>query len=347
MAESKDVQSVAIDDGYADIKTATGDIGQLRTGTFSTNLARGFRVHTALGAETTEDCTGYYVLDDDQRYTAGNWITGEETRFDGFHFSPLNRVAVHHGLHMSGVDPNRPVRLVCGLPVRAFFHDDGELRKDDIERKRSNLKKAVQRVSGDNAATIQVTDVEVVPQALAAWMDYAYDDQCRERDGNESDSAIGVVDVGGRTTDIAVVIGGSRLDQARSGTENIGALELMRALSTNLQKRFQFDEPVSRRVCDRVLASGRMKVFGKSEDVSDIINQARAEISAEIGRAVERFLGAGADLDAVLFVGGGVAALPEMTKAVRHKPVEIPEPALSNVRGMWKYQKLVDLAEAA
>ncbi len=130
-------------------------------------------------------------------------IEGENTQFDTFRSSPMNRVLVHHALASAGYGGRR-VRLVTGLPVANFF-SGGRKNERNVEAKRANLPQGVAGVSSDDPVTT-VPSAEVGCRALAAFVDYWLDDELKERD--VPFEKVAVVDLDGRTTDIAHILDG-------------------------------------------------------------------------------------------------------------------------------------------
>src|SRR3546814_13535605 len=80
---------------------------------------------------------------------------------------------------------------------------------------------------------------------------------------------VAVVDVGGATTDIAVVKEGGRgLYAQLSGTAEIGALNLRDNLNTMLRQRFQLSEQVYEAHLDRLIQTGTYSLSGHTPDLN-------------------------------------------------------------------------------
>ena len=126
-----------------------------------------------------------------------------------------------------------PVRLIAGLPVADFFLDGG-LDKEKIDAKKRNLAKGVSSASSSKVATLD--EIRIGCQAIAAFVDYLLDDDLNERDVPKK--SVAVVDIGGRTTDIAVVKGGTSFDESKSGTTNLGVLDVYELVSRSIRTKF-------------------------------------------------------------------------------------------------------------
>jgi plasmid segregation protein ParM len=320
---------VAIDDGYAQTKLWGEGDGGKQVRFMMRSSARPGRY--SLMSLSGDGSGGSYRTEEGEEFTVSAEIEGENTQFDGFHTSPMNRVLVHHALAEAGYS-GRPVRLVTGLPVSDFFSNG---RKNDrkIEAKKANLRKGVSNsVSNDPLAFIAQVDVGC--QALAAFVDYWLDSNLKERDVPVE--KVAVVDVGGRTTDVALILDGQSFDPRRSGTENVGVLDVYTALADLVQARFNTRDNYPLAVLDRAIRTGTMKLWGKQQDVHELVAHAVQEQQTKIAREVERRLGNASDIDAVLFVGGGSALFTNIARMFPNG-AQADDPEFANARGLYKY----------
>lgn len=323
---------VAIDDGYAQTKTvgipaAGGPVSQwlirssVRTGryggTFNLSGAKGF---------------GSYVTEEGEEFTVSDKVEAENTQFDSFHVSPMNRVLCHHALLTAGYG-GRDVHLATGLPVADFFNEDG--RNDaKIEAKRANLLKSVRNVADGGIDPATLVKVSVGCQAIAAFVDYLVDDDFNERD--VPTDSVAVVDIGGRTTDVAVVLGGGELDASRSGTENIGVLDAYKGLTKGIRTRYGVNDKFTLTQLDQALREKSIVLWGERKDLTAEVDSVVQEQEAKIAREVERKLGSAANIQTVLFVGGGSALFQNIYRHFRNGRMA-PDPEFANARGLRKY----------
>ena len=324
---------VAIDDGYAQTKLYGSPVegsldkpvefmmrSSVRPGRFGLMRLSG------------EGSIGSYTTVEGEEFTVSEEIEGENTQFDGFHTSTMNRVLVHHALVSSGYG-GHDVELVTGLPVADYFVK-GRRNEIRIAAKRDNLLKAVGSVNGEPMARpVQVT---VGCQALAAFVDYFLDDDFNERDVPVE--KVAVVDVGGRTIDIALILDGEAFDPSRSGTENMGVLDVYKALADLVQARFGTRDEYPLALLDNTVRTGTIKLWGKRHSVQDLVAQAVQEQKAKIAREIERRLGGASDVDVVLFVGGG-ASLFQGISDMFPNGSNVENPEFANARGLFKYAR--------
>jgi plasmid segregation protein ParM len=320
---------VAIDDGYAQTKVygekPDGTIGKYH---MRSSVRPG---RYGVGSISGDGFLGLYDTEEGP-FTASEDVEAESTQFDNFHTSTLNRVLVNHGLVGAGYG-GLPVDIITGLPVADFFGPDGAKDEQKIALKKANLQKPVQLASG-SAKVALLQNITVGCQAVAAYIDYALDDDLNEI--RDVDGAVAIVDIGGRTTDIATVIGGERIDHARSGTANIGVLDVYKAVKQGIwaQEKIRDDFPIA--IIDKAVRSGFIKLYGENMDVSKIVDEVKAEYQAKLKREIERQISTGAAMNAVVFVGGGSAFLKEIAATFRNGHVS-PDPEFANARGLYKY----------
>lgn len=326
---------VAVDDGFAKTKVVCLD-PDCRFEIAIPSYARS-GVHGTSFMNASDELVHPCYESEDQRYTVSGELRDVETaRFDEYPFSPMNRAIVHHALRTAAVGCpallERPLALATGLPLSRYYMD-GKPNKAVIEKKRAALVKPIRSLDASPMAAI--ARHEVFAEGLAAWIDWAVDDKLEMRDG-ATEMRVGVIDVGGRTTDVAVVLPGRRIDHAQLGSSEIGAHDVMETLKAELYKRF--DVQVSQQQAEQAM-SGRVRLWGKMVDVSDLAHRAVGEVSEKILREINRRLGGAADLDVVLLVGGGAHLFGGLKDVFRN--IEIAaNPEFANARGFAKYLSL-------
>ncbi|EPX78059.1 ParM/StbA family protein [Salipiger mucosus] len=327
-SKKSEILNVAVDDGYAQTKLVgehpeTGEIVQEIIRSSVRQGRSGLSSFSGGGIDQ-------YETEEGDIFTVSNEIESENTQFDGFHTSQLNRVLVNHALVKCGYG-GKSVNLVTGLPVADYFLDD-ERDIEHIDAKTSNLKLGV---SGpDGRAMPKVEDVRVGCQAVAAWFDYVLDDNLDQR--HDATGSIAIVDIGGRTTDVAVVVGGNAIDHSRSGTENIGVLDVYTEVRKAIHREFKIKEKFPLDKLDAAVRTGTIRLWNKEQDISELVETVVSEHEGKIAREVERRLGSAANLDAVVFVGGGSALFT--TIAGYFPNGHMPEdPEFSNAKGLYKF----------
>ncbi|MCV9964381.1 ParM/StbA family protein [Pararhizobium sp. BT-229] len=324
---------VAVDDGYAQTKLYTvlpdgTEVKQVRRSSIRTGKE-------GIGSINGDGFVGLYEVDG-VGFTVSELIESENTQFDGFHTSVLDRVLVNHALVEANLG-DAQVSLWTGLPVSDYFRA-GKKDDDKIAAKRANLLKPVKSGAPD-VIIPTITDVKVGCQAVSAWIDFAMNDNLELRD--DIDGAIAIVDIGGRTTDIATVIGGQNVDHRRSGTDNIGMLDVYAGLQHGIAKKFDVRGGLPIGDLARAMRNPAktIKLWGKERDISEIIDEVLAEYQGLLTRAIERVIGNGASIDKVVFVGGGSALFTGLREKFPHNGETVDDPEFANARGLHKYAR--------
>lgn len=332
------VVPVGLDDGYAYTKVALAD-GRLFTVPSRARMgAAGVTWLRAQEQRIFEYETGGTV------YSVGA-VDGEPTQFDEYPGSALNRVIVQHALQEAGLS-GRSIHLVTGLPVSAFYRNDGQQRQQRIHQKRDQLKLAVEplpdtRHPRKSPLKVSIAFHEVIPEALAAWYDHVIVTQADgvTLDGDRLNAPIAIVDIGGRTTDY-VVVQDQGIVHGSSGSVNRGLLNVKSRVADLVQEQFDLTE-LGEQCIARAVDSQRLRVHGKDHDISTLVVAARRELVEQLYAETRRKLGLGVELDRILFVGGGSAALAADIANWFPNQTIADHAAFANARGMLKYLQFV------
>jgi plasmid segregation protein ParM len=280
----------------------------------------------------------------------GNYIAGEiresdATAFDGYPLSALNRVIVSHAIRMAGVSSNAEVCICSGLPVKKFYIGS-QLNKPLIKNKIANLLRndvyAINPQTGKKIDLHKIKKNEVVCEGIAAWMDLIITrnpDTGRLFYNKEmAKKRIAIVDIGGRTTDIAVIQNGL-IDSTRSNTINTGMITVQNTVAEAIYSKFEHNPTIEE--LNTALAEKKIKLWGKWQIIDDIVLSAQKSTVARIEAETKRCLGNAADLDEVLFVGGTVAEIQHLIQNWFMNQVIGDDPGFANARGMQKYAEFV------
>lgn len=326
-----DALAVGIDDGFAMTKIALAT-GQLLAVPSSARIG-GAQVTAVNGADT--GISEY--LSEGERIAVGV-PEGAPTTFDDYPFSSLNRAIVQHALLAAGLS-GRSIDAVSGLPVARFYHADGQRRGEVIARKAASLRIGVEPLDGRAPASIACHDV--IPEALAAWYDHVIiEDEAGVRlDEDRVKAPLAIVDIGGRTTDF-VVVADEKLWHQSSGSITCGLLDLRGQVAAAVCAAHDL-ESLSATAIDQALADGTVRLFGETRDVSAPVREARQQLVIRIEQETRRRLGRGAELERVLFVGGGSVVLADAIRDWFANQTIAPHPAFANARGMLKYLRYV------
>lgn len=331
-------RNVGCDDGHFGVKLVTeGEDGTLVQTYVPSRVALGAQVISLNDAEDN-----LYETDNGQSYTVSETLPHIDTRFSDYALSDINRVLVHHALLKAGL-AGANVRIVTGLPMNDYFVGS-KPNSDFIGRKVKSLMDSKVRNRNPSVKCASIIAHAVQPEAIAAFYDLlinAEGDVNAEIEELVANGAIGVIDIGGKTTDEAVIVnGGKGIDPSRSGTAQIGALSLNVAVEQRLKSEFKVDQlsPVQ---VEKAVLTGNFRVFGKDNDCSAIINQEKSLLAEQIIAAAKRSMRDAADLEKVFFVGGGSLLLRAQLQDLYPHAVFVEDPQFANARGMFKIAKYI------
>lgn len=325
---------VGVDDGHYAIKIIT------ETGAMFSIPSRARSGRHLISWQDQEENDSFYQTEEGNSYTVNaNLQNHEDTRFKEFPKSALNLVLVHHALQQAGFG-GKDVVITTGLPVSYYYLANG--RKDDalIAAKVANLRKTVTCGSKPVANIIKNM---VATEAIAAYFD-----QLMDMDGSPSDdyeklgeSMVGVIDIGGKTTDCAVVYpGGEQVDPDRSGSSDTGVLLLNDAVESRLRTSYDLDN-IPPRMIEDAIRKGVVGIAGEKMDVREMVTLEKERLAEQIMSGVRTKIGSGKDLDSVLFVGGGAIVMrDQLSKHFPHSRFPA-HPEYANARGMFKIAKYV------
>ena len=251
----------------------------------------------------------------------------EDTRLPEYPYSSINTVLMHHGLFKAGIR-NPDIQLSTSIPLHDYY-----FKMDESKRKK---RESVQRViTADSGIILPNIDHKMtLPEGLAGWID-----MCFDKDGSKKPNLptgeVGLVDIGGRTTDIAVVNGMS-ISTESIDTVKLGYLDVMDHLNELLNIRFNDSGQFAISALDKALRTQQIEVeSGRVEDISQEVENVLHAFSDRTLQEIGRILGNRGQLSGTCYFGGGVEHIRNII--LQQPKVFIPEnPQFSNVIGCLK-----------
>lgn len=358
---------VAIDVGFAELKlasyavTASGfPAREIKTLVEPSMLERGGKRLSTFGSGTRSG-RQYRTVEPDgaeefwTHRPASQYA--EETRFPDYHTSPLNRALVGHGLVRAaetGVIPQHAletgVTVMTSVPVKQFLTADGAMNKEYLRRKRDWLTggSVFFRGADEVQRQIRIDRHFVACQAIAAWFDYVSDESGEYID-SRAQQEIGVVDIGGETTDFTVMVPvgeGHVIDSNRSGSARTGVLLAVDELQQALSERLNESVPVA--LARELLNKGVVSVRGREVRAPELVRRVCSSLAARVMRDVGRhFRGLEGMIQTsrIIVVGGGAALLDQQMFKDEYPQAEFPPaPQFANARGMLRYMTAFETA---
>jgi len=314
--------NVGLDLGYSHVKLCSGD----RSAHFPSVVGTPDRARFSLNG-TDRDIlleAPAQVLVGEGAITQSRFANRREDRgwIESEEYYHLFLAALTEATRASAVD----IFLVTGLPV-AFYAD-----RDSLQARLSGEHRAQRE--NRRAQSFRVGGCRVIPQPFGALLSVALDDHGRITDQDLAGGTVGVIDVGGKTTNLLSV---RRL--AETGREtasvSVGAWDAVRAVRRYLDDVCPNLELRDHAVIDAIRARSVL-YYGQPVDLSKVIDEALAQMAEQVISEATQLWNGGAHLAAVLVAGGGAHLLAgHITRHFRHaRPVERPE--FANALGYWK-----------
>ena len=222
--------------------------------------------------------------------------------------------------------------VVTGLPV-AFYSADKDAVRD---RFLGNHRVARE---GRRAQTFQVTECRVIPQPFGALLAEALNDQGRIVSQDLATGAVGVIDIGGKTTNLLSV---NRLAEIGRETASIslGAWDLVRAVREYLVDHCPGLEVRDHQVIDTIVKR-HVKYFGTAVDLGDVIDATLEPMADQVIAQATQLWNGAAGLEAILVAGGGALLLrPHLARSFPHVRV-VDNPVFANALGYWRFAQRI------
>ena len=221
--------------------------------------------------------------------------------------------------------------IVTGLPV-AYYADKDALRDLFFREHRAAR-------DGRRSQVFRVSDCRVIPQPFGALLSLALDNRGRVQDTELATGTVGVIDVGGKTTNLLSV---KRLTEMARETApvHVGAWDAMRMVQDWLND-YCPDLALRDHQIMKAMIARSVPYYDGSVDLGDVVDAALEPLAAQIISGATHVWGKGGNLSAILVSGGGALLLgPAIKKYFRHARV-VDNPVFANVIGYWKFAQRI------
>ena len=320
----------AIDVGYSHTKAATDG----RRAIFPSVLGEVQQAHLDLDLA---ERNGYIQVETED----GQWFVGDaaieqsglKTRRQdrGWIETPEYRALLLTGITELSNATGITVELVTGLPV-AYFADRGTLRAQLMERAH-NVKRAGRR----RGQRIEITDVVVLPQGLAAVLSEVLTEQGKVKPGPVSEGTVGLVDVGGHTVNVATF---TELREIARQTASIdaGMWGPLTEIGKRINAAFPGQELRGHEIAEAI-KRGTIRHYGEEQDISGTAQAVLKPFARQILAEASQVWGNAARLDALLVAGGGAEIVgPAIMAEYPHARI-VQNPQWSNVEGYLRFAR--------
>jgi plasmid segregation protein ParM len=218
--------------------------------------------------------------------------------------------------------------VVTGLPV-AFYSADRHVLRDRFLGHHRVARE------GRRAQTFQVSECRVIPQPFGTLLAEALNDHGKIVNHDLATGAVGVIDVGGKTTNLLSV---NRLAEIgrETASMNLGAWDVARAVREYLTNHCPELELRDHQLIDAIVKR-RVKYFGAPVDLENVIDATLEPMGDQVIAQATQLWNGAAGLEAILVAGGGALLLgPYLTRAFPHVRV-VDNPVFANALGYWRF----------
>jgi len=321
--------NVGLDIGYAAVKMVSG----ARRATFPSVVGSPDRPAFALGGEAAiwlqepgPALVGQEAVEQSRflrRREDRKWILSEE-------WYTLAMAALSELTPASAVE----LVLVAGLPS-AFYSD-----RDAVTARLLTAHRV--RRQERHAQVLRVTSCRVIPQPFGTVLSACLDDNGRIADKALATGNVGVIDVGGKTTNVLSVR--SLREVAReTASVTVGAWDAVRAVRQWLAEQCPDLELRDHEIAAAIQAR-EVRYFGTRVDLGPAVDAALAPMAEQVIAQASQMWNGAARLDCILVSGGGAHLLgPYIGRHFRHART-VAEPVIANALGFWRFaQRLAGL----
>ncbi len=218
--------------------------------------------------------------------------------------------------------------LVTGLPVNSYsaYRDAWESQLP------GEYKVVVEEDGKPRERQIAIGNVHVVPQPFGTLYNRVLSPIGNLADRDLARRTIGLVDIGFKTTDLAVADQMEFIDRLSSSTTT-GMATAYAHIADRLRAEYRLDK--ENWEIDEIVAQGAVRIAGKTSDISRLKAEAYERVARKVITDLES-LWDYRDLDTILVTGGGGQALAEHLLP-RYPNIELVDGApMANVRGYVK-----------
>ncbi len=218
------------------------------------------------------------------------------------------------------------LHIVTGLPI-AFYNDKNSLRDILLSEHRATREDR-------RAQVFRVSAVRVIPQPFGALLAEALDDRGAIVNSELISGEVGIVDVGGKTTNLLSVSGASEVSKETASVA-LGAWDVVRAVRDWLSNHTKL-EPRDHQIVDAIIAR-QIKQRGEPIDLEPVVNDVLASMSRQVISQATQLWNGGDALDAILVSGGGAHLLGDAIRGAFPHARTVQDPVFANALGYWRF----------
>jgi plasmid segregation protein ParM len=278
----------------------------------------------------TIDKKSYFVGDFAEQQSSVRYFTLEKEKL----ISEFVKVLSLTSIGIYSKKPT-PINIVTGLPVEYLR----QYRKRFIQILKGHHDITYHKFDGTEVSRkIDVREVFVLPQPIGSVFNLLMDDMGKITNMELKKQKIGVVDIGFRTTDFAILDKLQYLERG-SNTLDIGISNSFKVITNKLQQQAGVNVELYRMY--DAIDMGSIIIRGKEYDISNLRDQMYAQSAGTIAKNINRLWAEDWDIDTIILSGGGGKELAKYIQPLIEGnviPIDINTDArLNNVQGYLKF----------
>ncbi|WP_299007412.1 plasmid segregation protein ParM domain-containing protein [uncultured Shewanella sp.] len=332
----------AIDDGSTNVKISWIDNGKVCSITSPNSFRKDWKSAALL---SDKKIFNYQIGSTKYTFDATS-DKALSTTHVAFQYDDLNLLSVHHALLQTGIAPCE-VKILVTLPITEFYNaDDCQKNEANIARKKANLMRDISLNKGD---VFKIVDVEVLPESLPAVLTTLVDSGV-----NEFTKSL-VIDVGGTTLDMGVIVGefddiSSVYGNAEIGVSMVTDATRKALAAADSDASYLVANELIKRRHDRDFASEVINDLSKLDWVLECMTNKINELGDAVAYEAKTFM---RNPNRIYLVGGGATlieqAVREAYPSLASKIVLLNEPqeALSREICCYHAAEVDDIAVAS
>jgi hypothetical protein len=225
--------------------------------------------------------------------------------------------------------------VVSGLPVQFYERDKVTLRDRLLGEHR------VRRDGeGRRAQTFTVVQATIIPQGFGALISVCLDDRGNIVQGDLANGRVGLIDVGGKTTNLLSV---NRLAEVgrETASVNSGAWDVARAIERWLADNYPDLNLRDHELIEAIKARA-IKYKGRLVDLGPVIDEATAPLANQVIAEATQLWNGAASLDVIFCAGGGAHLVgAHIQRHFDHAQIVGGDPAYANALGYWRFAQRI------
>lgn len=279
------------------------------------------------------DKTTAVIVDEEEFFVGESAVvfSGVDTRLEERTWinTPNYKAILHVALSQITAMQNPTAAVVTGLPI-SYFSDKDKLT--EIIAGEHRIKR-----HGRPEQIFNIERVIVIPQGMGVAVDSALSEDAQEiKDPLVADGDVGVIDIGGKTTNFQLVHQMSDVS-SRTFSMEIGSWDVVRAMRETVANLCP-DAKYRDHELAEAISAGEIKYSGRKISVRDEVRNVASEMASGIISRASQAFDNFTKLDAVIIAGGGATVFGDILVArIPHDEVRVAiNPMFSNVNGYYK-----------